>query len=54
MMLDVVNAERVSRCESWVVGADKDGGVGEEGEKPVMDQSTIVPSRSALERIRSW
>lgn len=50
---DVAKTERVSRWESWVVGADDgDGGLFAE-EKEVMDQRTMQFSLAALERMRS-
>jgi hypothetical protein len=48
-----VNAERVSRFSSWVVGAVRGKGGGLELEKPLMDQRVMCCSLSALERIRS-
>jgi hypothetical protein len=50
-----VSVERVSEPpeRSWVVGAREGEGGGSVEEKPVIDQRTMVFSRSALERIRS-
>jgi hypothetical protein len=52
-MVNEVNAERVSRFSSWVVGAVRGAGGGFELEKPLMLQSVMCCSLSALERIRS-
>ena len=51
---ELVNALRVSRSGSCVVGAERGGGTGFEEENPLMDQSTMQDSRSAFERMRSW
>lgn len=50
---EVVNADLVSRVPSWVVGAVKGAGGGLEEEKPLMVQSVMCSSLSALESIRS-
>ena len=47
------NAERVSLSRSRTVGAESGDGGGWVDEKPVIDQRTILPSRSAFERMRS-
>jgi len=47
------NAERVSLSRSRTVGAESGEGGGWVDEKPVMDHRTMLPSRSALERMRS-
>ena len=52
-MVNEVNAERVSRFSSWVVGAVRGAGGGFELEKPLMLHSVMCCSLSALERIRS-
>jgi hypothetical protein len=47
-------AERVEDCLSWAVGAERTSGIGDDKEeKPVMDQRTILSSRSDLDKIRS-
>jgi hypothetical protein len=48
-----VKAERVSRAESWVVGAESGGGGGFLELKPEIDQRTMQSSLSHLERMRS-
>jgi hypothetical protein len=49
----VVKADRVSRAESWVVGAVPGEGGSAFEEKEAMDQRTIQCSLAALERMRS-
>ena len=48
-----MNAERVSRFSSWVVGAVRGAGGGFELEKPLILHSVMCCSLSALETIRS-
>ena len=50
---DVAKNERVSRWESWVVGADLRAGRLFVEAKPVMLHRTIQFSLAALERMRS-
>jgi hypothetical protein len=48
-----LNAERVSRDWSWVVGAEREEGTGFLEEKPVMAQRTMQFSSWHLEKMRS-
>lgn len=48
-----MKAERVSRAESWVVGAVPGEGGSAFEEKEAMDQRTMQCSLAALERMRS-
>ena len=49
----LVNTERVSRWESWVVGAEVRTGGGLLESKLLIDQRTMQFSLAALERIKS-